>query len=68
MNKALLILALLGLNMVSSVSAQTTAFYYGRMVPRELSAAYEQIVVEPGHNHDLTAFAKTRAGRVSEPG
>jgi len=66
MNRALVVLfTLLGLHMVASASAQTTAFYYGREVPRELSAAYDQIVIEPGHPHDLAALAKGRAVPVA---
>jgi hypothetical protein len=45
--------------------AQTTAFYYGPQVPRELLTVYDQVVVEPGHNHDLTAWAQLRAAPVA---
>ena len=36
--------------------AERTAFHYGRHVPRELLAAYDQVVVEPDHLADRGAF------------
>ena len=65
MRRAFWALSLYALTMASQVSAQTTAFYYGRVIPRELTVAYDQIVVEPGHPHDLAALAKTRAVPVA---
>lgn len=50
---------------VSGAWAQTTAFYYGPSVPPELSAAYDQIVIEPGHKHDLAALLKAHAVPVA---
>ena len=47
-DRVLLLGPLLGLIVVPTlVAAQTTAFYYGRHVPRELAAAYDQLVVQP---------------------
>jgi hypothetical protein len=51
--------------MDSVAAAETTAFFYGKPIPTELSAAYDQIVVEPGHNHDLAALAKSKAVPVA---
>jgi hypothetical protein len=39
-----------------SSAAERTAFYYGRHVPSDLIAAYDQVVVEPDHLPDLKAF------------
>ncbi|MET0387078.1 MAG: endo alpha-1,4 polygalactosaminidase [Polyangiales bacterium] len=51
--------------MASEAQAETTAFYYGPAIPPELSASYDQIVIEPGHPHDLAALARGRAVPVA---
>jgi hypothetical protein len=51
--------------MDSRAAAETTAFFYGKPVPAELTAAYDQVVVEPGHNHDLPTLSKSRAVLVA---
>jgi hypothetical protein len=45
--------------------AERTAFYYGPRVPRELIAAYDQVVVEPDHIGDLAAFAGNGARPIA---
>jgi hypothetical protein len=40
-----------------------TAFFYGASVPRELSVAYDQIVLEPAHGHD-TAQLKRHGAKL----
>ena len=42
---------------VSSAMADTTAFYYGPSVPRELAAVYDQLVVEPAQVTDPSLLA-----------
>lgn len=54
--------------MDSRAAAQTTAttaFFYGKPIPAELMQAYDQVVVEPGHNHDVAALAKSHAALVA---
>jgi len=51
--------------MDSRAAAETTAFFYGKPIPAELTAAYDQVVVEPGHNHDFAALSKSRAVPVA---
>ena len=51
--------------MNSRAAAETTAFFYGKPVPAELTSAYDQVVVEPGHNHDVSALSKSRAVLVA---
>ena len=51
--------------MGSRAAAETTAFFYGKPVPAELIAAYDQVVVEPGHDHDLAVLSKGRAALVA---
>jgi hypothetical protein len=51
--------------MGSRAAAETTAFFYGKPVPLELTAAYDQVVVEPGHGHDLAALSKGKAAPVA---
>ena len=56
--RVLLLGPLLGLIVVPTlVAAQTTAFYYGRHVPRELAAAYDQLVVQPDSVPNPVALA-----------
>lgn len=55
--------AWLGMN--SRAAAETTAFFYGTPIPAELTSAYDQVVVEPGHNHDVAALSKSHATLVA---
>jgi hypothetical protein len=43
----------------------STAFFYGAAVPRELSVAYDQLVLEPGHGHDVTALKQHGAKLIA---
>lgn len=45
--------------------ADSTAFYYGDDVPRELLAAYDQVVVEPSHVPDVAALSGHGAALVA---
>ena len=45
--------------------AERTAFFYGPHVPRELLAAYDQVVVEPDHIGDLRVFHGQRARPIA---
>ncbi|HET8935626.1 MAG TPA: endo alpha-1,4 polygalactosaminidase [Polyangiales bacterium] len=51
--------------MDSRAAAETTAFFYGKPIPAELTQAYDQVVVEPGHNHDVAALSKSHAVLVA---
>jgi hypothetical protein len=44
-------------------AGERTAFYYGHQLPSDLVAAYDQLVVEPDHLADLSAFE----GRGAQP-
>jgi hypothetical protein len=46
-------------------AAERTAFYYGARVPTDLIAAYDQVVVEPDHVTNLSAFSRGRARPVA---
>lgn len=69
MRSVALICALLGCSagqlFAQPRAAESTAFFYGPNVPRELSAAYQQIVVEPGHVPDVPALARAGATPVA---
>jgi hypothetical protein len=49
----------------SLARAESTAFYYGPDLPRELLAVYDQVVVEPGQISDVTAASSSHAALVA---